>query len=227
MTPAALRSAGGALVALAVIGWTWSFDQREQTSALRQSLDNATRQLTRLQLSDERVGSAPRRELPRSEPTIDVATLKSAAAGYGSDARNMATALSRTKALCVAAGLTDCRARRSSGAGSAGFAQALSSASAGGSAASAAASAAASTPLLTPYAVTLTATFVPRAMSDLLARLAASGVIYRIDRISVVQNLVELDLVYSHSSETRKGANGRAEADTSWRPSTAPERRVP
>jgi len=196
MTSPVSRTLAGAVAAAALLLWVWSFDLGQQNAGLRTALASASGQLQRLPVVSPPASVARSPERLTATPTLsEVERWRQQAAGYGSDARNMAQALQRVKTLCVAAGLADCLVRRAVGAVAL-PAEQLNTRNPN-------ASALAQNATLTSYAVTLTCTFTAKGVRDLLARLAGSAHLYRLDRVNVLQNRAELDVVFFHSPDVR------------------------
>lgn len=205
MNTAQHRIIVGVMLALAVMGWSWSFDQRKRSEQLVETLASVISQQE--QLAHLRSPTEARVRNQQAGQSADKERVLRVAAGFGSDARNLAEALGRMKTLCLAAGLAECQVRRSISAGTSAVAQLLEPKS--GSGAVAGSSATTRLPrterLLGAYPVSMLATFNPKGLVDFLHRLRSLDMLYRLDRILIAQNRMELDVVFLHSSEVRLG----------------------
>lgn len=213
MNPAQYRLVGGVMIALAVLGWTWSFDQRQRNKQLEETLARVISQRDKLSQVRQLPAATVRQEQAGQRAASE--QVRRAAAGFGSDARNLAQALGRMKSLCTAAGLAECQARRSLGTGSSAAAQLREfrpvSGPAGGPSGPPQAE-----KLLAAYSVTLLATFNPKGLGVLLQQLRSLDMLYRLDRILIAQNRLELDVVFLHSDEIRTAAQDLAERPASY-----------
>jgi hypothetical protein len=109
---------------------------------------------------------------------------RKAAQSHGSDARNTAAMLERVKAFCEAAGLKECQIKRSTVRTS-------------GMAAS---SRDAPPVRLVPHTVNMLALFDAKGVRAFAQALAESGLLYRMERVNIVQNRAEFDVVFLVSS---------------------------
>lgn len=208
MNPAQSRLLGLALIALAVVGWSWSFDQRQRSQALRESLTRLVSQRDLLLQDAATPLPVVRQQL--AVKAADRAAVRHAAAGFGSDARNLAAALGRVSMLCSAAGLVECQTRRATSGGALGPDQRP----AAGGGTTSVAQPEIPEKRMTSYAVTMLATFNPKGLNDFLRSLRSLDVLFRIERLVIMQNRMELDLIFVHSDEIRsevRAAAGRLE----------------
>ena len=204
MNPSQTRTVVGALIALTIVGWSWSFDQRTRNKQVEESLVRVLSQQDKLaQLRPPTEARVRQRQV---DQLADNERVLRAAAGFGSDARNLAAALGRVKALCVAAGMVDCQVRRSSSAISSSIVgQPLEPRPGSGTVVGTAGPTRLprTERLLNAYPVSLLATFDPKGLGDFLHRLQSLDLLYRLDRILIAQNRMELEVVFLHSNEVR------------------------
>ena len=194
------RNAGWVLLIVAVLVLSWTLDQRDANQLAQQANQALVAQLSRSQ-------QAHRPSVPASSPVAawDAAALaaraqqwREAAANQGGDARNAAAALARVRGLCEKAKLPECNVRLSTQRhtdplGSATAAFGLAAASSPSAANSPAGSSSAEQ--LAPYAVNVVARFDAAGVQDFFQRLSHSGWLYRIERVNIVQNRAEWDLL--------------------------------
>ena len=197
MNSATSRTLGIALMAVAVVVWAWSFDLSEHNASLRLSLAQTRLQVERLeQVVSPRAAESRHRDADQKES--EAQRWRSAAAGFGSDAQNLAAALERVKIWCASSGLAECQVTKSSVAGTGVRAPNL--------AAGTAVSAESAGIALTPSTVRLTAIFSPAATHQLLRRATECDCLFRLERFSVQQNRLEMDITFFHSGNDMRPA---------------------
>lgn len=166
------------LMSLALGLLAWTLDQQDENAASAQATRTLEQQVQRL-----RTTAQPAR--PSMADGAAVAALaqawRTAAQSHGSDAHNTAAMLERVKAFCEASGLSECQIKRSS-VRSGGMAQTA-------------------TPVglstrLAPHAINVLARFDAQGVNSFARSLAESGLLYRMERVNIVQNRAEWDIVF-------------------------------
>jgi len=201
MNSATSRTLGLALMGVSVVVWAWSFDLSEQNASLRLSLAQTRLQTERLaQVASPQAADTRHRYADLKES--EAKRWRSAAAGYGSDAQNLAAALGRVKVWCASSGLAECQVTKSNVAGTGAQVPALAAVGA-----TAAASAASTGIAFSSSAVRLTATFSAEATRRLLKLATECACLFRLERFSVQQNRLEMDIVFFHNRDEVRPAS--------------------
>ena len=125
---------------------------------------------------------------PSEQIAATAAAWRASAKSYGSDARNTAMVLERVKDLCAKSGLKECQIKRSS-VRTSGIVQA-----AGVTGKDAGKGTEASK--LVPHAVNVLARFDAAGVEAFASALLDSGLLFRFERVNIVQNRAEWDVVF-------------------------------
>lgn len=180
------RIAGWLLMIVSAALVAWTLDVQDEVKANLVTVEALHQQVKRAQPAASAQQSLSPVALDRSVVEAQALAWRVAAKSYGSDARNSAVMLERTKGLCVSSGLQDCQVKRSS----------LRSA---GTALSVGAGLSPSGGVpehLLPHPVNVLARFDAQGVIDFSKGLVNSGLLYRVERVNIVQNRAEWDLVF-------------------------------
>lgn len=179
MTGVYSRTVAWVLMSLAVGVFTWALDLRDANQAVLQA-SSALEQQVRRAKSSAQQAQVQSSTVDSAEVAVLAQAWRKAAQSHGSDARNTAAMLERVKVFCETAGLKECQIKRST-------------ARTSGMAAS---SRDAPSVRLVPHAVNMLALFDAKGVSAFAQALAESGLLYRLERVNIVQNRAEFDIVF-------------------------------
>lgn len=173
MTTVYSRMVGWLLLGLTAVIMTWGLDLRDANVVAQRAAREVQAQLVRAQAR----AITPASVAVGVEPGVsgsEVSAWREAAKSHGSDARNAAAMLQRAKEFCAVSGLKDCQIRRSS--------LRTAGANAGNQ--------------LMPVTVNILARFDAQGVDGLSRQLDASGLLYRLERVNIVQNRAEWDITF-------------------------------
>ncbi|MBC7618889.1 MAG: hypothetical protein H7293_07865 [Candidatus Saccharibacteria bacterium] len=180
------RTVAWVLMSIAATLVAWGLELQDANTAAAQANQSLQAQLTRLKRNS--TASVIAQTEPVEQIAVKAAAWRAAAKSYGSDARNTAMVLERVKDLCAKSGLKECQIKRSS-VRTSGIVQA-----AGVAGKEAGKGTEASR--LVPHAVNVLARFDAAGVEAFAAALLDSGLLFRFERVNIVQNRAEWDVVF-------------------------------
>ena len=186
MSPLYSRTVAWVLLSIAATLVAWGLELNDANTAAAQASRAVQAQLDRLKRNGVQPSHA--QAVPTEQIAAQATALRAAAQSYGSDARNTAMVLERVKDLCNKSGLKECQIKRS-GLSTSGIVQA-----AGIAGKDAAAGTEASK--LVPHAVNVLARFDAAGVEAFAGALLDSGLLFRFERVNIVQNRAEWDVVF-------------------------------
>lgn len=170
------RTVAWLLMSVAVGLLAWALDLRELNAAAGRDNLALQQQLQRAKTQQ----LAQPAETNREQVAEQALAWRKAAQSHGSDARNIAAMLARVKVFCDTSGLKECQIKRSS-LRTTGLVQAPSDVLAG---------------RLAPYGINVLSRFDAKAVAAFAQALTESGLLYRYERVNIVQNRAEWDIVF-------------------------------
>lgn len=192
------RTVAWVLMSLALGLLAWTLDLQDANVAAAQATRALEQQVRRARASAQPVAAQPS-ATDSAEVTALAQAWRKAAQSHGSDARNTAAMLERVKSFCETSGLKECQIRRSN-VRTSGMTQTPRDAFAvPGSGPGTAASDGVPTALsarLAPHAMNVLARFDAQGVNGFARALAESGLLYRMERVNIVQNRAEWDVVF-------------------------------
>lgn len=180
------RTVAWVLMSIAAALVAWGLELQDANTAAAQASLSLQAQLTRLQRNS--TATVKTQTEPVEQIAAKAAAWRAAAKSFGSDARNTAMVLERVKDLCAKSGLKECQIKRSS-VRTSGIVQAAGVARkevGKGTEAS----------RLVPHAVNVLARFDAAGVEAFAAALLDSGLLFRFERVNIVQNRAEWDVVF-------------------------------
>lgn len=171
------RQVGWVLLIAAVLVLSLALDRRDANVLEARSLEAVQQQWRRAQ-TPQPGASAAAGSAGVHETAVDAALVQAwrkAAQSRGSDARNSAYALETAKRVCEASGLKECQVRRTG-----------SKTNTTGQVEQG----------LVPHAVNVLARFDARGVEEFARGLQSAGLLYRVERVHIIQARAEWDVVF-------------------------------
>lgn len=193
------RTVAWVLMSLAAGVFAWALDLRDANQAVLQATSVLGQQVRRAQAAVQQAQVQPSTE-NSAEVTALAQAWRISAQSHGSDARNTVAMLERVKGFCEAAGLKECQIKRSTVRISGMTPTPRDGPSASGptpKASNSGTDAAGALPQrLVPHAINMLSLFDAKGVSAFAQALAESGLLYRLERVSIVQNRAEFDVAF-------------------------------
>lgn len=180
------RTVAWVLMSIAATLVAWALELRDGNGAAHKTILALQTQLERLQAKES--AASPLLDAgAKSAVAAQAKAWREAAQSHGSDARNTAVALDLARRFCAASGLKECQVKRSN-LRTSGIVQAtgISTKEADTGMASS----------LMPNAINVLARFDAEGVQAFMKALVDSGLLYRLERVNIVQNRAEWDVVF-------------------------------